>query len=218
MTGRLEPTSVWSVKRERLGAFYRRVETQAPVRLAVSVVALGCGVFAGLVLSSLGHVVEGCGVILVAGVVGRVAVRWRGEVVRTGGLRWSHKAKGVIEVELVGGGGSWTADLARVARQSASLKDQGWRGLEVMMVTAVFPPIWLRSWGFSVNECGERLAGSYRGIYRLKWIEWSIRSWCKGRRGPRYRRRRCIEARHALGEWFDVIDSLPEGLRCTWTR
>ena len=198
---------------ELLEAFYRRVETRSPRRLTVSLVVLGCGVFAGLVLCAKGEVLAGCAVMGGAGLVGRVAVRWPAEVVRTGGLRWSHKAKGKVEVELVGGGESWKADLGRVAKASAKLEDQGWRALEVMMVTAVFPAIWLKSWGFSVSECGDRLAGSYRGIYRLKWMEWAIQSWCKGKRAPRYRRRRCVEARHGLGEWFDVVMSLPPGLR-----
>ena len=203
---------------ERLEAFYRRVKARSPQRLTVALVVLGLGLLAGLVLWGTGKALAGCAVMLAAGLVGRAAVRWRTEVVRTGGLRWSHKAKGIVEVELVGGGRNWRRDLVRVAKVSAKLEDQGWRSLQVVMVTAVFPAIWLKSWGFSVSECADRLAGSYRSIYRLKWLEWAIQSWCRGRPAPRYRRRRCVEARHGLGEWFEVIVSLPEGLRGASTQ
>lgn len=202
----------------RLEALYRRVAKRSPCRMTVSLLVLASGLCTGTALWATGRIVAGCAVLMVAAGAARAMVRWRGEVVRTGGLRWSHKARGVVEVELLGGAESWKEDLTRVARRSASLKDQGWRDLQVMMVTAVFPAIWLRSWGFSVNRCGERLTASYRRVYRLKWLEWSIQSRWKARRGPRYRRRKCVEARHGLGEWFDVIVSLPEGLRGAWTQ
>ncbi len=202
-----------AVTGERLEAFYRRVETRSPQHLRVSLVVLGCGVFIGLVLCAKGEVLAGCAVMGGAGLVGRVAVRWSGEWLRTGALRWSHKARGEIEIELLEGGVGWRRDLEAVARQSVVLGDTGWRELRVVMVTAVFPQPWLRQWGFEVTPCTAATRREYASLYRLTWWRWWLQARARGRKPPRYRGRPCVVARHTMGAWMDVVLALGPGLR-----
>lgn len=136
-----------------------------------------------------------------------------GEVLRTGGLQWSHRDRGVIEIELLGGGRTWRRDLRRVAAASAAVRNDGWRSLEVMMVTAVFPVRWLKAWGFEIRSCTPWTRGVYRMLYGTQWALWSVSARVGREMAPRLRRRPCVSARHRMGAWMDVVNGLPEGLR-----
>ena len=136
-----------------------------------------------------------------------------GEVLRTGGLRWSHRERGVIEIELLGGGRTWRRDLRRVAAASASVRNDGWRSLEIMMVTAVFPGRWLKAWGFEIRSCNPWTRGVYRMLYGAQWGLWSLNAKAGREMRPRFRTRPCVSARHRMGAWMDVVNGLPEGFR-----
>ena len=135
------------------------------------------------------------------------------EVVRTGGLRWTHRGMDMLEIELLGDGRSWRSDLRGVAERSLALDWQGWRSLKVRMVTAVFPVRWLLFWGFEIGDCDWATKVGYRLMYAIAWLGWCVEAVIKGQRRPRFRRRTCVEATHSLGAWMEVIDGLPVGLR-----
>ena len=139
--------------------------------------------------------------------------RWCGEVLRTGGLQWSHRDRGVIEIELLGDGRSWRRDLRGVAAVSSAIANEEWRSLEVMMVTAAFPVRWLKAWGFSIQGCNPWTRGVYRMVYGAQWALWRLGAMAGRRKAPRFRRRPCVRASHRMGAWMDVVRALPEGLR-----
>ena len=172
---------------------------------------VGVGLGAALAMGGampLGMILGGL-VVVVGGAWGKRC----GEVVRTGGLRWTHRGMDLLEIELLGDGRSWRSDLRGVAESSLALDWQGWRSLQVIMVTAVFPVRWLRCWGFEIRDCDRATKVGYRLIYAIEWLGWSMKAVLKGQRRPRFRRRTCVEATHGMGAWMEVIDGLPLGLR-----
>lgn len=192
---------------------YRRAMRGRPVRSRwmggglVAAVGLGvAGAMGGAM--PLGAILGGL-VMVGAGAWGKRC----GEVVRTGGLRWTHRARGVIEVELLGGGRTWRKDLREVAARSLALEWRGWRSLKVRMVTAVFPVSWLRHWGFEIRGCGRWTRWGYRAVYGVEWLGWCVAAGLRGGRRPRFRRRACVEAMHRMGTWMEVVRGLPAGLR-----
>ena len=205
------PCMRWSS--DQLSAFYRRVETAYPRRHRFRSVGFAFGWVGWFVLwvvtSATWAAVFALGVAAVA-----VALsRHRREVFRTGSLRWLHRRRGAVEVELLGGGGSWRRDLIDVATVSLGFEDRGWRSFDVEIVTAVFPARWLRGWGFEIAHCSHGVETLYRFVYGVIWMRWWFVSWLNGSPRPRFRRRSCVVARHRLGQWMDVVRSLPPGLR-----
>lgn len=200
-------------ERERLRRFYAQVQGAGPKRNWI----MGGGVVLGLVGGIAGWVewslFAGSSVCAVSMGLARMWSNRCGEVLRTGGLRWSHRARGVIEIELLGGARTWRRDLRRVAAASGSVGDDGWRSLEVMMVTAVFPVQWLKSWGFEIRSCTPWTRGVYRMLYGTQWALWSLNAKVGRTMRSRFRRRPCVSARHRMGAWMDVVRGLPEGLR-----
>ena len=198
---------------EALVEFYRRAGRGHPWRHRIR----GFGCVLGLGGSFVLWVVVGTSWSAVFALGAAAAVlawcRQRSEVLRTGGLRWYHRRRGVVEVELLGGGHSWRRDLVDVAALSLRFEDRSWRSLEVEMVTAVFPASWLRAWGFEMAECGSGVEVFYRFVYRVFWVRWWIASRMGRSRCPRLRKRSCVEARHRMGPWMDTVASLPASLR-----
>ena len=192
---------------------YRRVAAGRPQRGRWIGAGLVAGVGLGVALGVAGAMPLGVilgGLVMVApGVWGKRG----GEVVRTGALRWTHRGVALIEIELVGGGRSWRADLRHVASSSLALDWQEWRMLKVVMVTAVFPVSWLRFWGFEIRDCGRGTKMGYRLLYAVEWLGWWMQAVARGERGPRLRRRACVEARHRMGSWMEVVEGLAVGLR-----
>ena len=202
-----------SQQRRELEAFCRRVAARGPWGRRVVGVAVSGGGVGGLGLAMHGAF-SSASLVCMGAIGAAVAVmRWSGEWLRTGALRWSHKARGEIEIELLEGGAGWRRDLEAVARQSVALGDTGWRELRVVMVTAVFPQPWLRQWGFEVTPCTAATRREYASLYRLTWWRWWLQARTRGRKPPRYRRRPCVVARHTMGVWMDVLLALPPGLR-----
>ena len=201
------------VERRRMEGFLAQAAKQAPRRRAIQAGGVLVGMIGGAVAWFEWSVLAGLSVCAVSMGLAGMWARWCGEVLRTGALQWSHRDRGVIEIELLGSGRTWRRDLRRVAAASTGLVDEGWRSLEVMMVTAVFPVRWLRAWGFSLHGCDPWTRGVYRMVYGARWALWVLGAKA-GRRGrPRYRRRPCVRASHRMGAWMDVVRALPEGLR-----
>ena len=201
-------------ERRRIERFLERVGRHAPrrrwIRLGGVVVGASAGVGAWLEWHVLAGVAIGALVMAVAG----MWARWCGEVLRTGALQWWHRDRGVIEIELLGGGRTWRRDLRRVAAVSSAIVNEEWRSLEVMMVTAVFPVRWLKAWGFDIRGCNPWTRGVYRMVYGAQWAVWSLGAKAGRRRGPaRFRLRPCVRASHRMGAWMDVVRALPDGLR-----
>ena len=202
----------------RIERFVRVVGSRRPRRhwmrvgAMVVIAGLGCSLPVGFEVLEVWPLV----VVIVAGVVVwwvQGTVDGLGEVITLGGLRWGHRGKGVIEVELLGGGRSWREDLRRLAVQLLMVGDDGWRSYEVVIVTAVFPARWMCRWGFDVRLCGAWRAWAYRLVYWISWRLWSREARRRGERAPRWRERRCVEGRHRMGPWMDVVRALPAGLR-----
>ena len=200
-------------EREGLRRFYARVAAARPKRKWI----MGGGAVLGLIGGIAGWVewslFAGASVCAVSMGLARMWSRRCGEVLRTGGLRWSHRDRGVIEIELLDGGRTWRRDLRMVAAASGSVGNEGWRSLEVMMVTAVFPVRWLKAWGFEIRSCTPWTRGVYRMLYGTQWAVWSLNARIGREIRPRFRRRACVSAHHGMGAWMDVIRGLPEGLR-----
>ena len=197
----------------RLARFYVCVGTRRPrrnlIRSAGCVVASAGGTVLWIVADASSGVVFG----LVAVAAAFALIRWRCETFRCGGLRWFHRRRGAIEVELVGGGYSWRRDLKEVAAASFRADDDRWRSYEVEMTTAVFPVRWLRAWGFEISDCGPLPERIYSAIYGVKWIGWWLAASMRSSSRPRYRKRSCVRARHRMGPWMDIVAALPDGLR-----
>ena len=198
---------------EQLSAFYRRVGTGHPRRHRIRGVGFALGWAGWSVLWVVAGAAWGAGFVLGVAVIAVALSRLRREVFRTGGLRWLHRGNGAIEVELLAGGDCWRRDLIDVASVSLAFEDRDWRSFEVQMVTAVFPARWLQAWGFEVAHCSPWVGFFYRFVYCAIWMRWCLTSWMSGSPRPRFRRRSCVEARHRMGRWMDVVISLPPGLR-----
>lgn len=193
--------------------FYGHAARARPRRQWARVAGLMVGLAGGGALVLWGK--ELAAMVCVAAAVG-VPALWSGrcvEVLRTGGLRWTHRERGLIEIELLGGGRSWRRDLREVASASLGLDDGEWRSLRVTMVTAVFPVRWLRNWGFEVRACGWGTRGAYRLGYLAQWLVWRMGAVIGEEDRPRYRRRGCVRATHRMGAWMEVVWALPAGLR-----
>ena len=143
----------------------------------------------------------------------KVATDRAGEILTLGALKWSQRGKGLIEVELLGGGKTWREDLRRMAVDLLAVSDEGWRGNKVVIVTAVFPAGWMRRWGFDVQPCGKVWAVGYEVVYRAHWWRWVRKARREGEREPRRRKRGWVVGRHRMGPWMDVVRALPAGLR-----
>ena len=197
----------------RVERFYRHVLEARPRRRRVMVLLYLSGLVLGAGVTVV--VAPSAAVMAMMVVVGVMAV-WEarcGEVLRTGGLRWTHRDRGVIEIELLGGGRTWRRDLREVSVRSLELEWREWRALKVTMVTAVFPVRWLRFWGFEIRDCGREMQLGYRVVYWAKWLEWRLGSVVRGQDRPRLRRRGCVVATHGMGRWMEVVSELPDGLR-----
>ena len=202
---------------ERIERFMRLVGSRAPRRHWLR--WGGMVLFAGLVWSWL---IVGLRLdtwlVVVAGGLGvlwlvKVAVDRAEETLTLGALKWSHRRKGLIEVELLGGGRTWRKDLRRMAVRLLAASDEGWRENEVMIVTAVFPAAWMRRWGFEVRPCGKVRAKVFGAVYRAHRWAWARNARRKGEQEPRRRKRSCVVGRHRMGPWMDVVRVLPAGLR-----
>ena len=193
--------------------FYKCVLGSRPMRRKVEAVGLMVAVsLGGFVGAAVGR---GAGILVCVMVVAAIAV-WEarsGEVLKTGGLRWTHRGRGWVEIELLGGARTWRQDLREVAARSLELEWREWRSVQVMMVTAVFPVRWLRGWGFEIQDCGRVLQLGYQVVYAAKWLEWWLGSVVRGQDRPRFRRRGCVLATNGMGRWMEVVSGLPEGLR-----
>ena len=208
---------------ERVERFMRVVRSRAPrrhwLRVGGMVVVVGLAsswMVVGLRLETwLVFVAGGALVFLLVLLVllGKVAADRAGEVLTLGALRWSHRGKGLIEVELLGGGKTWREDLRRMAVHLLAVSDEGWRGNEVVIVTAVFPAAWMRRWGFDVQPCGKVWAVGYEAVYRAHWWRWVRKARRDDEREPRRRKRQWVVGRHRMGPWMDVVRALPAGLR-----
>ena len=193
--------------------FYKRVLGSRPVRRKVGAVVLVVGVGVGAFVGDGAG--RGAGIVVWLMVVAALVV-WDarcGEVLKTGGLRWTHRDRGWVEIELLGGGRTWRRDLREVAARLLEMEWSEWRLLKVMMVTAVFPVRWLRCWGFEIRDCGRGTQLGYRVVYGGKWLEWWLGSVLRGQERPRWRRRVCVRATHSMGRWMEVVSQLPKGLR-----
>lgn len=201
---------------ERVERFMRVVGSRAPRRHWLRVG--GMVVFAGLAWSWM--VVERLEtwlVLVVGGALGfllvKAATDRAGELLTLGALRWSHRGKGLIEVELLSGGKTWREDLRRMAVHLLAVSDEGWRGNKVVIVTAVFPAALMRRWGFEVRPCGRIRALVYAAVYRAYRWAWVRKARREGEPEPRLRKRSCVVGRHRMGPWMDVVRALPAGLR-----
>ena len=197
----------------KVRSFYEHVARGRPMRQWTRAAGLMVGAAGGggLVLwgVDLGAVAFGALAVGVPALWSRASA----EVLRTGGLRWTHRARGSIEIELLGGGSDWRRDLREVAEVSLDLQDREWRSLRVTMTTAVFPVRWLRSWGFEIRGCGWGTRGAYRLAYVAQWLAWRLDAVLRGVDRPRLRRRACVRATHRMGAWMEVVGALPAGLR-----
>ena len=200
-------------ERRRIERFLEQVARKAPRRRWIQMGGVSVGVIAGMGAWFEWSVLAGLAVCAFSMGVAGIWTRWCGEVLRTGALQWSHRDRGVIEIELLGGGRTWRRDLRRVAAVSSGVADDGWRSLEVTMVTAVFPVRWLKAWGFDIRGCNPWTRGVYRMVYGAQWGLWVLVAKA-GRQGPpRFRQRPCVKASHRMGAWMDVVTGLAEGLR-----
>ena len=202
---------------ERVERFMRVVRSRVPCRhwlrvggVAVLAALAWSWVVVGLRLETWSVFVVGGA--LVVWLVKAVADR-AGEILTLGSLKWSHRGKGLIEVELLGGGKTWREDLRRMAVHLLAVSDEGWRGNKVVIVTAVFPAALMRRWGFEVQPCGKIRAVAYAGIYRAYRWAWVRKARREGEPEPRLRKRWCVVGRHRMGPWMDVVRALPAGLR-----
>ena len=197
----------------RLGLFYAQVLEGRPKRKWVMGGSVVVGLVGGVAAWVGWNLLAGASVCAASMGLAAMWVRRCGEVLRTGGLQWSHRDRGVIEIELLGGGRTWRRDLRRVAAASGAIGDEDWRSLEVRMVTAVFPVRWLKAWGFEIGSCTPWTRGVYRMVYGMEWALWALSAKVGGVIRPRFRGRPCVSARHRMGAWMDVVRGLPEGLR-----
>lgn len=200
-------------ERGRLGRFYAQVNQSRPKRKWIFAGGIALGLIGGIAAWVEWTLLAGASVCAVSMGMAGMWSRRCGEILRTGGLRWSHRERGVIEIELLGGGRTWRRDLRRVAAASEAVGNDRWRSLEVMMVTAVFPVRWLKSWGFEIRSCSPWTRGVYRMAYGAQWAVWSLSAKVGWAIRPRLRRRACVSAHHRMGQWMDVVRGLPEGLR-----
>ena len=96
----------------RIERFFEQVARKGPRRRRIQAGGLLLGVVGGAGAWLEWNVLAGLTVCALSMGVAGMWTRWCGEVLRTGALRWAHRDRGVIEIELLGGGRGLAAGFA----------------------------------------------------------------------------------------------------------
>lgn len=200
--------------KDELAEFYRCVASSAPLRNRIRLTGLSAAILSMLVGREfewwrIGGYLNGYMLGILAGTVivacAHVYCRKLNEEVRIGQIRFLHRRRGEIEVEL-GAGDTWREDRRSIARWTRELGDRDWRRLNLFIRTAVFPEAWLIRQGFVLRRSTGVLQVSGVFAYSLKWLRWAAGRWMKRRRAPRYRQDGYVEGEQELGPCLDAVN------------